>query len=293
MSAVNPAQAARIDPVGSASVKGDNSASPYFLIALAVLVAWQIATGVDYQAGAGIGYAFGLVGGSTMLVLLLYPLAKRIAWMRSLLALKHWFRGHMLLGVIGPVLILLHSRLSFGSINGEVAFWAMTVVFASGVFGRYVYTKIHHGLYGRHLGLNEVKTRLGINEDNMRSKFHFHPPLEQYLVALEQSLLASSGGGLGMIVIGPRVRWAYFRASRELKTALAAQAGARGWDRAKVRRSYRYGKKIIATYLGAIKDAALFKAYERIFSAWHLLHIPLMVILVVTGVIHVIAVHMY
>ncbi len=293
MSAVNPTQNTRIDPAGHAAAKNDDRASPYFLIALAVLVAWQIATVVDYQAGAGIGYAFGLVGGSSMLVLLLYPLAKRIAWMRGLLALKHWFRGHMLLGVIGPVLILLHSRLSFGSINGEVAFWAMTVVFASGVFGRFVYTKIHHGLYGRHRSLSEVKTRLGINEENVRSKFHFHPPLEQYLMALEQSLLASSAGGLRMIVIGPRIRWAYFRASRELKTVLAAQADARGWDRAKARRSYRYGKKIIAAYLAAIKEAALFKAYERIFSAWHLLHIPLMVILVVTGVIHVIAVHMY
>jgi len=156
-----------------------------------------------------------------------------------------------------------------------------------------VYTKIHRGLYGRRRNLDEVKQRLGINEDNVRSKFHFHPPLEQYLMTFERQLLATSAGAGRLFSAGPRVRWAHFQACRQLKAALSRQAAVRHWDAAKQRRAYRHGERIIAAYLSTIKDVALFNAYERVFSAWHLLHIPLMVILVVTGVIHVIAVHMY
>jgi hypothetical protein len=33
--------------------------------------------------------------------------------------------------------------------------------------------------------------------------------------------------------------------------------------------------------------------YERMFAIWHLLHMPLFIMMVVTGIIHVYAVHAY
>ena len=33
--------------------------------------------------------------------------------------------------------------------------------------------------------------------------------------------------------------------------------------------------------------------WERMFSAWHVLHVPLFFLLLVSGVIHVVAVHLY
>ena len=33
--------------------------------------------------------------------------------------------------------------------------------------------------------------------------------------------------------------------------------------------------------------------YERMFSLWHILHVPFVFMLVISGVVHVIAVHMY
>jgi hypothetical protein len=36
-----------------------------------------------------------------------------------------------------------------------------------------------------------------------------------------------------------------------------------------------------------------FNAFERLFSLWHALHMPLFVMLVIAGVVHVIAVHLY
>ena len=268
---------------------------PYALTLILVVGAWQLAARGGYDAGSGIGYNFGLIGGCAMLVLLLYPLAKRIGWLRRVLALKHWFRAHMILGVAGPLLVLLHTRLSFGSINGAVAFAAMSVVFASGLIGRFIYTKIHHGLYGRRLTLVEVKARLGLSGENARSKLRFHPALEQRLLALEQRFAgdAATVSVLRLVTLGPYMRWHYWRATRMLKQRLREEGARRDWDVARLQRSYRYGRRILTAYFGAIRDVGQFGAYERLFSFWHLLHIPLMVLLLLTGVIHVIAVHMY
>jgi hypothetical protein len=268
---------------------------PYVVTALLLLVGWQVATRGAYEAGSGVGYQFGLVGGIAMLVLLLYPLAKRIGWLRRALALKHWFRLHMLLGVAGPLLVLLHTRLSFGSINGAVAFAAMAIVFASGLIGRFIYTKIHHGLYGRRLTLAEVKARLGLSGENARSKLRFHPALEARLAALEQRVAGNPAGAgvLRLFTLGPTMRWQYWRAARMLKARLREEGARRDWDGERFARAYRQGCRLLRAYLGAIRDVGQFGAYERLFSFWHLLHIPLMVLLLLTGVIHVIAVHMY
>ena len=66
------------------------------------------------SAETGAGYMLGLVGGSLMLVLLLYPLSKRIKLMTRWIPIRYWFGIHMFLGVIGPVMILFHSNFSTG-----------------------------------------------------------------------------------------------------------------------------------------------------------------------------------
>jgi hypothetical protein len=45
--------------------------------------------------------------------------------------------------------------------------------------------------------------------------------------------------------------------------------------------------------LAATRRVAGFHAYERLFSLWHALHLPLIFILIVAGIVHVIAVNVY
>jgi len=45
--------------------------------------------------------------------------------------------------------------------------------------------------------------------------------------------------------------------------------------------------------LAATRRVAGFEGYERLFSLWHALHIPLIFIMVIAAIIHVIAVHVY
>jgi hypothetical protein len=50
---------------------------------------------------------------------------------------------------------------------------------------------------------------------------------------------------------------------------------------------------LVSQYLKQIQTVAQFKKCEQIFSAWHVLHIPLMYMMVATAIFHVIWVHMY
>ena len=59
----------------------------------------------------GFGYALGIVGGSLMLVLLLYPARKRAQWLHFIGGVPMWSRIHMTLGIVGSMLILFHSNI--------------------------------------------------------------------------------------------------------------------------------------------------------------------------------------
>ena len=46
-------------------------------------------------------------------------------------------------------------------------------------------------------------------------------------------------------------------------------------------------------YTVALRRVVAFSIYERLLSLWHTLHVPLAVLLMITTVVHVIAVHAY
>ena len=48
-----------------------------------------------------------------------------------------------------------------------------------------------------------------------------------------------------------------------------------------------------ARRIRASRQVAEFGIYERLFSLWHVLHLPLFFMLLVTGIVHVVAVHVY
>ena len=45
--------------------------------------------------------------------------------------------------------------------------------------------------------------------------------------------------------------------------------------------------------LAASRRVAGFEGYERLFSLWHALHIPLIFMMIIAAVIHIVAVHVY
>src|SRR5260370_19573351 len=84
-----------------------------------------------------------------MLLLLVYPLRKRMRSLRALGTVTFWFHTHMILGVLGPVLVLWHANFGLGSINCSVALVTMLVVGVSGIIGPYLFSQMHLHIHGR------------------------------------------------------------------------------------------------------------------------------------------------
>ena len=73
-----------------------SGASLYLLAALVVYAGWLQRDLRYLVADEGLGYWLGIIGGSMMLVLLLYPLRKRTRIMRGWGSVRAWFRVHHL-----------------------------------------------------------------------------------------------------------------------------------------------------------------------------------------------------
>jgi hypothetical protein len=267
------------------------------VIAALVLAAWATSQQRLYTPGSHLGYYMGVVGGLMMLALLLYPLRKRIRFMQSWGATKHWFRLHMTFGIGGPMLILFHSTFHVGSLNAAVALFSMLLVAGSGVVGRFLYARIHHGLYGRRASLQDLQTRLSAYEGDVAARLRINARLVQRLQALEARALATppsiTAAAWRFCTLWAHALWTQARARRDWRLTVGVLARQHHWSRADTARQRAKGALLIREYLGAALSVANFSAYERLLSLWHILHVPLVYMLVFTAVFHVIAVHMY
>jgi hypothetical protein len=245
----------------------------------------------------GFGYALGIFGGSLVILLLLYSVRKRVRWLAFLGSVNKWFEVHMVLGVVAPIAILYHSNFSLGATNSNVALMSMLVVAGSGLVGRYIYAHIHYGLYGRKMTLGELRAS-AIRLRSLEGTIAFLPELVSRLEDEEKRLLASgprmpvvsllkpAGVALNSLI----ARWRLHRyVSRALKVA-ARNSPTIAAQRRRLRRSaYAYvDRRLLAT-----RQVAAFEAFERLFSLWHLLHVPLIFMLLIAGIVHVVAVHVY
>lgn len=255
----------------------------------AVLLAlgWSAREELYFLPEDGLGYRLGIVGLSMMVLLLAYSARKRLPLMRSWGNIRWWFHVHLMLGLLGPTLILFHANFRLGSTNSAVALVSTLLVAGSGVLGRLLYTQIHHGLSGRRTTLAEIRGDADARFRSLGEALRAEPVIAERLRAFEHSVLSPAPGVLpaawGFLRLGGRRRATYRACRRALSRA--ARGGA-GLDR-------RRALAGIRAYLGAVVRVARFGTYERIFSLWHVLHLPLCVLLFGAAAVHVVAVHMY
>ena len=269
------------------------------LIALTTLItlACVIARSNGFTAGSDLGYWIGVAGGTAMLLLFAYPLRKRWRRVREMGSTRFWFSLHMALGIAGPLLIIVHSTLRFGSVNATVAFLSMALVAGSGVMGRFLYAQIHHGLYGRRASLAELRERAGFDSENLRSKLAFVPEVEHELNEFAHRAEETRHTGLvhplRFFALGLHAAIARRRCTKVTIEALERVAARKHWRPEELARRIEKRRKLIARHLAAVQRVAQFAAFERLFSIWHVLHVPLVYMMVLSAIAHVIAVHMY
>jgi len=249
----------------------------YSAISIAIVFGWLMREQRYLVAETGIGYWLGIIGGSMMLFLLAYPLRKRRPQWRYMGSVKSWFRAHMMLGIVGPTLIIFHSGYHLGSLNGSVAFFSMLIVAISGLAGRYLYQRIHHGLYGEKIRFEELYQTGDSESTNIPLEDGEYGEILKSLSELEDKLVNRH--------TGINASYWYYRSQRVQVDRLRKQVDENVLD-AKLRHS-------MSSKLMGLRSICSFGINEVLFSYWHILHFPLFIMLIFAGLTHVAVVHFY
>lgn len=206
-------------------------------------------------AGSATGGAFAVAGTAFMLVPLAYMVVKRVEllkrWVTSTVPMRRLLTWHVYAGVIGPVLVLIHTGHRFESVLGIVLTALTLTVTTSGFVGRYLMSFL-----GKELR-EQRKTLAG-----MQSAY---ADLGQELQRAEPSALIAQPG------IKARVFASLFADDADVGDALP------------VVRAVRLAESISDTEF-AIRSN---EAFKRAFSFWLKFHIVISLVLYVLIALHI------
>ena len=294
---VTPAASSPDARKASPTRKSRNAVYGYAFLVAALIAGWLLSDAKLVEPNDGLGYWLGIVGGSLMLFLLLYPAGKKSTILRRLGVLKHWFRIHMIFGLVGPLLILYHCNFSVNAINSTVALYSMVAVAVSGIIGRYFYTRIHRGLYGKRANIEELREEIIDATENCRGLAAILPKFISELHTVSAKLTGdkytraismrhSLSWVLRYYVVRLRLYLLINKELREQATSSAAM-------NSNAKNLRKTANAYAAKQVGLMRQVAQLAFYERLFSLWHVFHMPLFLLLVVSALVHVLAVHMY
>jgi hypothetical protein len=135
---------------------------------------------------------------------------------------------------------------------------------------------------------------------DVKSIFSFAPNIQKQLADFRNWAIGSTMGGKVKIwpflTMGARAKWLSITLTRELEDAMYADAVEKNWNDRQMSQLddlFEENKAFINSYLDTVQQVAQFGTYEKLFSLWHVFHVPLIYMLVFSAIWHVIAVHMY
>ena len=260
------------------------------MIVIALVVGWRFRSALPYTAEHGTGYWLGISGLSCVGVLLLYPLRKRVPILKIFGSVPAWFRLHMVMGAVAPVLILYHSKFEVGSVNAMVALVCMLIVAASGVIGRFLYIRIYRGVAGKKEEARRLLSEASAFREMLDADFTDAAEIAE---DLEASLKHKRSGLFVAIWLAVRDSRRVAKAQSEMISGVKKGARRVASNGAEKRIVRKRSVQLVRQYCESLRSAAQLEVFERLFSLWHVVHLPLFYLMLFAAVIHVVAVHLY
>jgi hypothetical protein len=203
----------------------------------------------------------------------------------------------MLFGVVGPILILYHSNFQLGAINSNVALFCTLLVAGSGLVGRYIHAKIHSDLDGHRMTLRELADRARVSTEQRAHVATLAPRMLERLRTFDTAVLEPPAGLLAAVTLPAKLavvtRIEAMRLRGVARRELEERARQSPTIAAQRRRLAKAMRGFISEHLRRVRRVAELNSYERLFALWHLFHLPFFYMLVLTAIVHVVAVHMY
>lgn len=242
-------------------------------ILIAALVVAVILLPFPDDPGNAYGMALGIAGTALMVAMHGYTLRKNQTIGSG--SVPSWLSIHMVFGLVGPALIVLHSRLSFRGIAGFAAL-IMLAEAISGLTGRYIYMQIPRTKRGQVKSLEEIEQEEAELTERLREEL---PEEGEELLDLAGGNVSQDTGLLTLLIrdLRDRVTWPIRirRAPKEKRPGLR-RARELAMERNKLRRN--------------IAALDTFMAY---LENWRTVHIPVASVFLLLIAVHVVVVFYY
>jgi len=249
-----------------------------------------------YESGSTLGLALGIAGLLCMLVgAVMYALRKRVAAFKKLGKLPVWLIVHIALCLAGPTFIMYHATFDILAPNSGVAIYSMLIVVGSGVFGKYIHGHVLQTLGGERAGLKQIEKQRTLIDLDVAGNRGVAPTLLAKIQQFFEVRVASKTVGVAksyylLLKLDVLERRILRQAALEFQADLIARRDLKPKDRASLEIE---GLQGLAVKTGFEKRIALMEATERAFRFWHHLHLPLLVVLVLTVLVHLVAVLLF
>jgi hypothetical protein len=174
----------------------------------------------------------------------------------------------------------------------------MLAVAISGIVGRYLYGRIHRGLYGRKAKVKDILA----DADALKAVVGADLPVadrvvEQLNRLAELGMSIAPNTALSGFFLLPVINWRAgtirSRLTADVRRVITVEGKRLGWSRKVRRQRIEEMTDFVALHVGAVKKAASLAFYERLFRLWHLFHLPLFFLLVLAALIHIFAAHFF
>jgi hypothetical protein len=220
------------------------------------------------------GHSLGILGFLLMLMTeTLYTLRKRSRNAR-LGRVSSWLQFHIVTGLVGPYMVLLHSSWKFNGLAGVVMLMTGVVVI-SGFIGRYIYTAIPRTADGMEMESGELQLQINGLEVEINKWMGKQTQVSEDLMRLSTVTLSDSSSSFANPFGEFSYRFSMWNLRRKMDPQVRAQA------------------ELISDLLNRQRlldrqRRSLVQA-RRLMALWHTLHVPIGLALFTAAFIHIIA----
>ncbi len=231
-----------------------------------------------------VGQTAGIVAFLIFAFLWLYPFRKKYRSLAFTGTIGKWLDVHVTTALGLPLLLTIHAAWRSDGVIG-IGFGAMLIVCASGVVGRYLYTRIPRAKSGAELSRDDAVAERNRLVDEIADMTGIDPrKVEETLdVSSPTNEKAGVWQVLRDLMTNDLNRW---RRMRELKRRFQQLDGGRFIPAAALKRSLTLADREIALS----QQLRMLDATHRVFRYWHIAHKPFALTALVAVVVHVVVV---
>ncbi len=219
------------------------------------------------------GHTLGIVGFLLMVCTeTLYTLRKRVPGF-NLGRMNTWLRAHIVTGLVGAYLVVLHTAWRFQGLAGVLTLLTVLIVL-SGLVGRYIYTAVPRTLDGAAVAYTELQEKLA-HTDRVLHKIGGEPLRKAATVAVAPP----ARPGWFLVLARPILRRRQQERCRRFIASL---------DEAH-RPPVEQLRTVLAERQRLQMEVDSWDATRRLLALWHMFHIPLSGALFALAFIHIFA----